>query len=276
MGLVKISVSKKVFIRIFYSFFLIIIFLFTINFLVIGSGGFRVEPARFIIEMEAGSRVTEVITISNTSSRRLDLYANYYDWELNSDYELVTFEQGSIPESLEGLLRFNPRSFSLEPGEKQMVRFTVSFPEEEIERFERRGIIFFEHEDEFADQGVGASVTSMVGATVYAIPQGAGFTFYLQEGIVFRADDAYRAAVLMFNDGSRHVRFNIDYKIINANGQMVEEGRSEERIVLPKESRGIDFHLTEDLSPGQYELLLTFQLVGFQESLSEIIPFSIK
>ncbi|MFW6256891.1 MAG: hypothetical protein ACOC2O_01995, partial [Bacillota bacterium] len=151
----------------FVSVFIILFFLLIVNTVSAQtSGGIKIEPSRFLIEMEPGSRTTEVITVTNSSDRELDLVANFYDWDLNEQYELILHESGSQKESLEGMLRFNPRNFTLEPGEQQLVRFTINFPEEE-DPLERRGIIFIEHEDEFDEEDIGASVTSMVGSTVY-------------------------------------------------------------------------------------------------------------
>lgn len=258
-------------------FLIILILIFSISPLALGNGGIKIEPARFLIEMEPGSRTTEVITVTNTSARTLQLTAVNYDWELSDNYKLITHRSGTRKDSLEDMLRFNPRSFSLPPGESQLVRFTITFPPGEENRIEHRGIIFFEQEDRFQDEGVGASVTAKVGTTVYATPMGQSFTFHILDSVVLKTPNGeYAGGLLTYNESSRHARFTVDYQIINSGGRLINEGQIEEKIVMPGEERGFILPLEVKLTPGRYELHLTCRFTGQQEKLTETVPFTVK
>lgn len=239
----------------------------------------RVEPSRYIFYLEEGERATDVIKVTNNTNRPLNLSANYYDWELDEKYELVILESGSIKETLQGLIRFNPRDFTLNPGEEQIIRFTIDPFDGTDDLFERRGIIFFEHVDEFdgSEEGVGASVVSMIGTTVYVVPENQGFTFNLLDSLILKMNnDEYIGAVLTHNDSQRHVRFNIDYKIIDEDNELIKEGKTEERVVLPGEERSLMFPLEHDFNSGNYEIILDFIFSDTREKLTDIIEFQIE
>lgn len=237
----------------------------------------KVDPSRIILHLEPGERKTGTIQIYNNSHRELDLIANLYDWDLDEMDNLVDYESGTLDHSLDGLVRFNPRQFTLEPGETQLVRFTISFPEEE-DPFERRGIIFFEHEDPFEDEEVvGAKVRTMIGTTIYAMPEAYEISLYYFEGLIHEdSEGTFWGALLLGNDSQVHTRMNIDYRVIDDRGAVIEEGRSEERVMLPQDVRGIYFPLEEEFNPGDYQLLFDINLIGIDYSISETIDFEIE
>ncbi len=256
--------------------FIIIIIVYSIffNHYIQASGGYKIEPSRFIIEMAPGTRATEVINVTNTSNRRLNLIANFYDWNLDDDYSLVPHEAGSLKETLNGMIRFNPRVFSLDPGEKQLVRYTVNFSEDEEDLFERRGIIFFEHQDEFMDEGIGASIKTMIGTIVYVTPTGYNYTLSILDSLVLESEDQeFFVAILANNQGMKHARINLEYRLISEIGKVLIEDRTEERVVLPGEDRGIFFPLNYAFDPGEYEIIYTVTFFDSKETLTNSIKF---
>ncbi len=255
-------------------FIITIAYIFLINQDVFASGGYKIEPSRFIIEMAPGTRATEVINVTNTSNRRLNLIANFYDWKLNDEYSLVPYQAGTLEETLDGMIRFNPRVFSLDPGERQIVRYTVSFPEDKEGLFERRGIIFFEHEDEFLNEGVGASIRTMIGTVVYVAPIGYNYTFSILDNIVLQSpDNQFLVGILAKNEGLKHARINVEYKLVSGEGRVLLEDRTEERVILPGEDRGIFFPLIYDFVSGEYEILYTVTFSDSRETLTNSIKF---
>ena len=107
MNFYKTKINKKVIFKVFIlNLFILLLFTSVIQ------ADSMVDPSRYIINVKPGARVTEKVMVTNQTERTLNLYANFYDWDLNEKFELETYELGTLPSSLEGYFRFNPRRFS--------------------------------------------------------------------------------------------------------------------------------------------------------------------
>lgn len=240
----------------------------------------RVEPSRFIFNLDWGQRTTGAITVTNNSQRALDLYANYYDWDLDEEENMNIYDPGTLKYSLNGLLRFNPRKFTLEPGQSQLVRFTVSLPENNKENkdlLEKRGIIFFEQEDYIeTEEAIGTTVRSMIGTTLYVKPPAYEVRFHILQSMVYQpVDNVYLGALLVRNEGGVHFRSSLEYKVIDSEGKIIEEGEVPEIVILPEQERGIFFELESNYRPGEYDLIVTFNPSGIPEEFTKNIDFLI-
>ncbi len=260
-----------------------LIILFSLFFLVFfgfclpGEASVRVEPSRFILHVAPGERDTGAITVTNYSPFPVTLDAVYYDWEMDEEFELVHYDRGTLKETLDGLIRFNPRQFTLEPGQSQVVRFTVEFPEEKDEQFERRGIIFFEHLEEDPDfEGTGAMLKTMIGTTIYIRPVEYIFSFRVIENHVVTAPSGQKfGALLLANASLVHVRFETTFKVFNSDGEVVEEGKIPELVILPEQVRPLYFPLQRVYSPGDYRIVIEFDFFAIGRKVTETIPFHV-
>ncbi len=254
-----------------------LLFLVFFAFCLPGEASVRVEPSRFILHVAPGSRETGAITVTNNSDFPVTLDAVYYDWEMDEKFELVHHERGTLKETLDGLIRFNPRQFFLEPGQSQVVRFTVEFPEGEEEQFERRGIIFFEHLEEDPDfEGTGALLKTMIGTTIYIRPVEYIFSFRVIEEHVVTAPSGQKfGALLLANSSLVHVRFETNFKVLNSEGEMVEEGKIPELVILSEQLRPLYFPLQRVYSPGDYRLIVEFDFFAINRKVIENIPFHV-
>ncbi len=255
--------------------FVVLVFLVISSY---ASAGIRVDPPVQLFVLDVGERATGTIVVTNTSDRELNFFAVLYDWAFDEDYELDYMEGGTLKETLEGLIRFNPRQFDLGPGESQIVRFTVTAPEEEADNgFERRGIIFFEHEDAPGEGEVGATVKYMVGATIYVQPPVYEFAFSYIEGLVHvPAPGQYWGAILVRNDCQVHIKYQINYKVLDKQRRIIEEGKGPENVVLPGNVRGIFFPLKGNYPPGEYELMVEIGFPAIRDKMIELISFKVE
>ncbi len=201
-----------------------------------------------------------------------------YDWNVNEKNELVEYEMGTLKETLDGLIRFNPRRSSLEPWESQIVRITINFPEGEGEPFERRGIIFFEHEEEAEmEEWLGAVIKTMIGAIIYARPSEFSFNFLLIEGLVLSGPSGQQvAALLLGNPSFVHARFTIDYRVVTAEGEIFEEGEVTEKVFLPETARTIYIPFQKPYPPGEYRLILELKFTDIDFRLNEVVSFRVE
>lgn len=235
-----------------------------------------VEPVRLIFGLDEEERATGSIHVTNRGEEPLELIANLYDWTLNEQDEIIDYPGGTRKETLQGMIRFNPRVFTLAPKETQIVRFTITLPPFQGEAFERRGIIFFEHEAPYSGEFMGANIKTMVGTTIYAIPSTTEARFRLLAAQVHPTqENELWGALLVENEGSAHIRYQLTYRVVDKRGSLLEEGSRPQDFILPDFRREIYFPL-DSLPPGEYTLHLEVDLQGTTENLTHQIAFSVK
>ncbi len=259
-----------------YSFALIILFSFIFMFSGSSEATIRIEPARFIFPLEQGTRDTGTIKITNNSGVEKEIKAVLYDWTLDKKGKLVTLEKGKLKESLNGLIKFNPKQFTLKSGETQIVRFTVKMPEEG--NIEHRGIVFFEEEQKYEPNSSGADVVTQVGATVYVRPTNIDLSLFKYKGIkiYYPENESSLGILIIENQCNSHMRYFIKYKIINSEGKQVLEGSTENKVILPEFTRGIAIPLKKDLESGEYNIILHTSFYGTENIMETTIPFELK
>ena len=233
----------------------------------------HVEPARLILHVEPGARRTGTIKVTNKGEEEIEVKAILYDWALDKKEALVTSQAGSRPETLAELIKFNPRQFKVGPGKTQVVRFTIRAPED-IEQ-ERRGIVFFEEETGLVEEATGAKVVTQIGTAIYFVPTTAQSRFRLLAAKVetAAAEEENLGLLLVKNEGNAHIRYTINYKVINNKGAVIEDNKAAEKVILPQATRVAAFPITNQLASGEYKILLQIQFYGTDKTADYTLPF---
>lgn len=234
----------------------------------------RVEPSKFIFTLPPEGRITDAIKVTNTRDTEVEFTAVIYDWTLDQEGRLVTFRAGERADTLDGLIKFNPRRFKLAPGQSQYVRFTLTAPKSG-DWLERRGIIFFEESRPSSDP-LGSTMVFQVGTTVYLSFTETVHSFRLL-GVKVEATPHGPPAILLgvANEGQAHIRYQIAYQISGEDGTPYAEGAGDEQLILP-DSRGLlTLPIQADLPAGNYRLSLNLSFAGTTETLTSEVPFTI-
>ena len=259
-----------------YKFYIISILFFTILFSTNIMASIKIEPARIIIKTQLGQKETGVIEVINKGEKQVLLQAYLYDWSLDDRDGLVTYKSGTMDNSLNNYIKFNPRSFILDKGEKQIVRYTVTTPVDLDQ--ELRGVVFFENAIDMVEAETGAMVTTQIGSVIYLIPDKVHYNLNLKEVrfLIRENNNLQRFLVIMENQGRAHLRIFIEYKIVNEKSELVEEGNIDQYVLLPGFERGLVFSSKNELNPGEYKLLLKYYFLNTDNQKEYEIPFSIE
>lgn len=234
-----------------------------------------VNPGRFIFNLKPGEMTTGAIEVTNSGEEPIEVRAVLYDWTLSDSDELVIFPGKTRDDSLNDLVKFNPRQFKLGPKEKQLVRFSIKVPETGFDS-ERKGIVFFEQDSPFEQDGIGAKVTTQVGTTIYVIPTTVQMVFRLAKvQVYFPPTGDPLGLVLVGNEGVAHVRYSFSYKVVGEKGKVLEEGSVSEQVLLAGFHRVVSFPLKTKLENGRYNLVTTFQFYGTDRKVTSSVPFEV-
>ncbi|MFW6035926.1 MAG: molecular chaperone [Halothermotrichaceae bacterium] len=253
--------------RFFKQGFFILLLLFCVFFSCIASASVRVEPSRFIFIVDPGERVTGSIKVTNNGEETLELSAALYDWTIDEENQPLMFKEGKLDSSLQGTIKFNPRQFTLEPGETQIVRFTVKAGDNQIK--EKRGIVFFEHDYPLVENKTGARIVAQVGSNIYLISTKTKFNFKLEKvDIDTDTNENMLLNLDLKNNGDAHIRATGNYKIIDDKGVLSTKGSITKSIILPSMKSVLKIPLEEKLAEGKYKVILTFNFHGIKESFT--------
>ncbi|MGM0500353.1 MAG: hypothetical protein ACQERL_09115 [Bacillota bacterium] len=238
----------------------------------------RVQPARIIINSLEENDRTGVIEVFNSGEEDLKITASLYDWSLNEEDNLLYFDPGETEYSLDGLIKFNPKEFMLPAGEKQIVRFTVNTAEEEEVIREKRGIVFFEHENDDINAEMGSRIITQIGTVIYQVPAGVKYNFKFTGLRVYKSPEPEPQGLVirLENNGEAHIRYYPEYKIVDSENKVVMENNFNELVILPGDQRQISFRLEERLEPGDYKVLLEFDLFNINKNPEYQIPITIE
>jgi len=230
-----------------------------------------VDPSRFILIGEPGVKLTQSINIINASTNPVDLTAVLYDWELNEEGKLEEMPIGTLVDSLGSSIKFSPKKFSLNPGQAQVVRFTVEVP---TDATEHKGIVFFEEEIPVVGNQSGATVTTKIGATIYVAPENATLAFELLDTNVVLIGDGVYFLVEAVNKGTAHIRFGINYKLQTKSGMLLKEDTYSEQVLFPGKTSKL-YYPVAILPSGDYRLALEFNFTGFTKTHNQAISFTL-
>lgn len=254
--------------------FLTAVFFFTLLGAPTAQGVVRVEPSKFVFTLQPGARITDAIKVTNTQDTEVEFTAVVYDWTLDPEGRLVTFSAGERPDTLDGLIKFNPRRFKLAPGESQYVRFTLTAPKSGS-WLERRGIIFFE-ESRPSPETVGSAMVFQVGTTVYLSFTETVYSCRLLGVKVEPTPQGQPTTLLgLVNDGQGHIRYQVAYEITGEDGTPYAAWTSGEQLILPDSQCLLTLPIEAELAAGNYQLSLKLSFAGTTETLSSVVPFTI-
>ncbi len=226
----------------------------------------RIEPSHLVFEGKPGETITGSITVLNKGTESVTPKAILTDWTLDLYNKLVLVSSGASDSSLSGLIKFNPRQFTLKPQESQTVRFTVKIPRD-ASPGERRGMIAFEQLVAYKSK-VGATAKVQVTSTVYVAIKPAKRTVEFVQGqlktIKGLKDDPNAAATMIAialrGNGTAHFRGNATFQIAkDGEKKPVAEGAFEPLVVLPQVTTRFLGGWKGQLDPGKYLVTITIR-----------------
>lgn len=269
------SINKKTYLNIFLiAIFVCILLSFSIDI----SATVRIEPARIILNALEKEHSTGMIEVINSGEKEVELTALLNDWALDERDAVVYYDAGETDYTLDGVIKFNPKKFTVPPGKKQVVRFTISRPENEKTPKERRGVVFFEQETEYMDVATGSRVKTQVGTVIYYIPENVKYSFKFTGLRVYNTSESLPQGIVLRlkNDGEAHMRYYASYKIVDSDNKIVEEKSFDELLILPGYERQFSFFLENKLAPGNYKVLLEFKFYNTTNKAEYQIPIKIE
>jgi len=223
--------------------------------------GLTISPLTFELTADPGDTITNELRVFNPTSNRFSVDMDVEDFTATGELGSVIVETTEDETySLKKWVVFDPPTFSLDPGEKQFVRFVINVPAE-AEPGGHYGSILATIKASIGEVS-GTGVTSKVGALVLlSVPGTVTENLIVEE---FSAPDFQEGGPVPFvarfsNTGSVHVRPIGFVQITNLLGRKVEDVPFPQKNVIPGAKRLVEFDwLPSGFTAGRY----TASLVG--------------
>ena len=213
----------------------------------------EITPVKYSLTARPGVPVARDIQIANRGDAPVVVRVRYSDWALTERGDLSLEPSGSTPNSLAGMVEFEPREFSLQAGESGHIRVTVSLPG--VGPATRWGVLL--SEVRLADPGgsrFGPRAVAELGTTLYLSRAPAGLVRADVTGmdVLPLGNDSISVSVRIRNAGDRHFYVAGEIALADSNGSPVRAGRFGTGVVLPGGVRNFTWTCDGGLMPGRY------------------------
>lgn len=230
-------------------------------------------PMKYNLTVRAGEPVARDVTIANLGETPVVVRVRLSDWHLSAAGEMQFAPAGTSPQSLLGHVQFEPREFSLGPGESGIVHVTMTLPADGVPT--RWGILLSEVRPAVAPSAhLGPRAIAELGTTLYLsnVPPQVIRAEVDQMTIESAGRDSVRVTVRVRNAGERHFYVAGEVALVDGSGATRAGGKLPTGVVLPQGVRYFTWASRAGLSPGDYTAAATLD-TGEPELTVGELPF---
>lgn len=227
------------------------------------ASGVSIDISRAELYAQPGQSVSFVLTVSDPQpSGEAPLAVRGYlnDFVLPQTGAARFVSPGSVPSSLAGWLRFAPETFSLAPGARQQVRYTVQVPAGAKPGL-YWGVLFFSGNTPAASSGTSTSVavnTQLdIGHIVYVQVGSPDVQGHLTEVSASSTGGRVSVQAQLKNTGNALIRAAGSAQLRDMQGKLIASVPIGESVALPGYSRTFEGSAAAPLKGGKYLLLVS-------------------
>ena len=251
------------------------------------SAAIEINPSRFELLLAPQGKSVQSMKITNRGKEPVTFTVEAKDWDLPGGSNPTFAEPAPRNQSASAWLRFNPRQFTVAPGETQYVRFSMTVPPN-CQPGEYRTALLLTTEQEYSMQD-GIYYKPTFAVLIYAnLPKitRAGEMTGLK--LLTSENGNHTIAGEIRSTGNAHLRLSGQYSIENSSGAIITEGALTRKVILPDRSDSFAIALDQNLPSGKYKIKVIWNYVPAiymegklneyplgQKSLTQELTFSI-
>lgn len=218
-----------------------------------------VDPARIEVMVKPGVNNTGAILVSNPGTDTVRLGAEVRDWNMNEKGDPIFAQPKDGKNSCASWIRFNPRIALLNPGKKQIVRYSIAPPKGTLSGEYRAAVLFSVESAESGQKKL--SLSGNVATTIYANVAPIQRRGELLSSVASYQKGILTACSVIRSTGNAHLRFDGSFVIIDANGMEVGKGKYQGKAVFPGQERELIGEWKGQLKKGIYKIRSNFSFL---------------
>lgn len=220
----------------------------------------ELNPSRFELLLEPRGKSVQSLKISNYGKAPITFTADTKDWDLNQSGSPAFFDPAPRDRSASTWIRFNPRQFTVAPGETQYIRFSISVPPSLQPGEYRTSIVLTTVEQYYLQEGFYYKPNFAI--LIYInIPQVTRKGEFGEVKLITGPDGTRSVQGEIRSTGNAHLRIGGLYQVENAAGTLVKEGELPRKVILPGRLDIFRFDLGKNLAPGKYKVRIIWNYI---------------
>ncbi len=229
-----------------------------------------VSPVRFELQAEPGSEYTNAVQVQNNGTEAVRLRAYVEDWHLDQEGTPLFEPAGTTLASAAPWISFAPRDFLVEPGQTQVVRFTVLVPERAVAHGFRAALLLESVPlNRAKSTGRLMHVRGRVACMLYITVGRPALSAEITSLSVVTKGDRPCLRMRVHNTGDAHFRLAGDVAYLVGECALCAPGKLPDVPVLPGSSRWVDIEIPEGGLVPEALARVTVDLADFGRLIGE-------
>lgn len=228
------------------------------------ASAWTLTPMKIEKELKPGDTITDVLVVDNSGATDTKRYeVKVVDWTIDENGNLKYTDPGVEPGSISKSVVCSPTQFKATPGERKLVRYTLTVPPDATPGEHTLGVQVLEvvippKDPDTGKINVGVAVKcGFLGAMTITCP-GAKSSEIEATGLALGANDmTHKPAVILNLENKANVRARPkwSFKILDQTGKEVANKDWQDFIILRESKRKLLVDLENPLPNGNYKLV---------------------
>jgi hypothetical protein len=217
----------------------------------------QVTPVKYNLTVRTGEVLGRDVAIANLGTSAVVVRVRLSDWTVSEDGTLALAPVGSTPGTLQGLVEFEPKEFSLAAGETGRIHVTLHLPAGAATRW---GVLLSEVRPVVVTpSNLGPRAIAELGTTLYLSRVAASQVRAEVTRMIVTplGGDSLAVSVRIRNAGERHFYISGEAAITDSAGARMDAGMLPTGVVLPGTTRIFTWTCRSGLKPGHYAATVT-------------------
>lgn len=228
----------------------------------------RVLDVKVDVDLEANEVYSGVIGLQNPSEQEMSVRIYFEDFAYVAPFDGTKefYPHNSVEGSAAQIVEFSPKELKLAPLENRNINYTINVPEDFNSLY--HGVLFFEISlgGGFDESGKAIELLSRTGTLFFVQPAAEAESLKVENVKV----DGRKLNADIKNDSKRYFFTKAEYYILDELGTPIARNTTDTKYLLPGDAYGLDVDLPENLSNGNYYMVITYNLKDGDVFVAEI------
>ncbi len=225
-----------------------------------------IEEGKVVLSISPQEKISNTITVHNTSAEPMTVRAYWEDFKYQPPFDgkKVFLPAGTTENSMTRWVQFSPQEFSLAPFTKKKVSYTISVPKEVQGGY--YGVFFFEQSSGKTKEATGVTLVTRVGSLFFLEAKE-----HIKSGQISDLEfKDHQLTGSFLNKGNVTITPRGVFYFMDKEGLVIDRGEIQQFYLPSGQSTVFMANLSQKLSEGTYNLVLTFDLMDGAYLVKEV------
>lgn len=228
------------------------------------ASAWTLTPMKIEKELKPGDTITDVLVVDNSGATDTKRYeVKIVDWSIDDNGDLKYTEPGVVAGSISKNMICSPMQFKSTPGERKLIRYTLTVPPDASPGEHTLGVQVLEvvippKDPETGKINVGVAVKcGFLGAMTVVCPKAEPKTIDATALEVMQTKVSEKPKIVLSINNPANVRARPKwaFRIVDGSGKEIFSQDAQDYLILRDSARKISIDLKNSLDPGKYKVI---------------------